>query len=228
MSKELKALYERIPRDGNVLDIGCFGFSQIKFANSIGLSQLKHFGVDYNDYTQVPEGFVFKNADLNKQLIPFDDDQFDLVVASHIIEHLVKPVEFFGDCIRVCKPGGFVHFEAPSERSLFLPGMPFDYDKFFSISFFDDPTHVFRPWTPQSFYRLAKYYQCEPICTGYRVSWKHRILFPLTLIYALLTKNGKRLESIVCGVVGWTSYLSLRKPLELHGKPPFNYYIPNR
>ena len=111
-------------------------------ARRLGLLRLKHFGIDYCDPAKIPEGFVFKKVDLNHQPIPFDDDQFDLVVASHVIEHLGKPLEFFAECARVCKPGGLIYFEAPSERSLLLPGMPFEHDKFFSTSFFDDPTHV--------------------------------------------------------------------------------------
>jgi len=228
MSKELKMIYEKIPKNGKVLDVGCFGFTQMKFAVSLGLSQIEHFGVDYNDYTEIPSGFTYKRADLNKEALPFENDQFDLVIASHVIEHLSNPVEFFGECIRICKPGGYVHFEAPSERSIFLPGMPFDHEKFCSLSFFDDPTHISRPWTPQAFYRLTKYYQCEPILTGYRVSWMHRIFFPVFLIHALITKNAFRLESIVWAAFGWACYLSLKKPLEIHGKPIFNYYIPKR
>lgn len=110
MGNDLAPLYKEIPPDGSVLDVGCFGFSQMRFANSTGMSHVKHYSVDYNEYTRVPKGFVFRRADLNRELIPFDNDQFSLVVASHIIEHVVNPVAFFGDCIRVCKPGGLVHF----------------------------------------------------------------------------------------------------------------------
>jgi SAM-dependent methyltransferase len=195
-------------------------------ARRLGLLRLKHFGIDYCDPDKIPEGFVFKKVDLNHQPIPFDDDQFDLVVASHVIEHLGKPLEFFAECARVCKPGGLMYFEAPSERSLLLPGMPFEHDKFFSTSFFDDPTHASRPWTPQSFYRLAKYYSCEPLRVGYRTSWKYRLLFPVICLYALATRSGKWLEACCWYAIGWASFMVVRKPSEQHGKPAFRYYIP--
>jgi SAM-dependent methyltransferase len=224
--KQIRSAYERIPRDGTVLDVGCFGFRQVQIAQALSLKELKHYGVDYCDLVgSPPEGFIFKKADLNKENLPFPDDTFDLVVASHIIEHVAKPLEFFGDCLRVCKPGGLVYFEAPSERSMLLPGMPFNYDLFHSLSFFDDPTHCSRPWSPQSFYRLTKYYSCDPIKTGYIFSWLHRLIFPVTLPFALITKH-RLLMWCVWASVGWASFLIAKKPLGISGRPNFHYYIP--
>jgi len=119
-----------VPRQGSVLDVGCLGYHQYRIAKHLGLTELKHYGVDWGDATGAPEGFNFKKADLNKDPLPFADDTFDFVVASHVIEHLDHPVEFFGDCIRVCKPGGLLYFETPSERSLWVPGNPSNYDQF--------------------------------------------------------------------------------------------------
>jgi SAM-dependent methyltransferase len=226
MSKELETIYRRLGPGARILDVGCFGFRQVEFSRSLEIEGLHHFGVDYNDYQELPEGFVYRRADLNHDPLPFEDDFFDCVVASHIIEHLSRPVEFFGECIRICKPGGFVHLEAPSERSILLPGMPFAHEKFFSTSFFDDPTHTARPWSPQAFHRLTRYYGCQPITTGYRTSWKQRLLLPLTLPYALLTRNGRMLERVLWLAVGWASFATLQKPGSMHGAPPFTYFIP--
>jgi SAM-dependent methyltransferase len=216
-----------IPTDGKVLDVGCWGCHQVKIANHLGLTNLKHFGVDWGEIEDAPAGFVFKKADLNKEELPFPDDSFDFVVARHVVEHLQKPIEFFGDCVRVCKPGGILYFEAPSERSLWLPGMPFNHDQFYSLSFFDDPTHCFRPWSPQSFHRLSRYYGCDPVKTGYLFSWIHRILFPATFLFCLLTRH-PLLETCVWQTIGWASFLIMKKPANLSGRPPFRYYIPGR
>jgi SAM-dependent methyltransferase len=86
-----------------------------------------------------------------------------MVVGSHVIEHLANPLFFFSESIRVCKPGGWVSIEAPSEVSVMLPGFPFQRDGFYSTSFFDDPTHIGRPWTTQAFYRLAKAFDLSSI-----------------------------------------------------------------
>ena len=225
--RQMSDVYRQIPKDGRVLDIGCIGFKQVEMARSLGLNHLQHFGVDYCEPEgPLPERFTFKRADLNADKLPFDDDTFDLVVASHIIEHVSKPVEFFGDCVRVCRPGGLLYFEAPSERSLWLPGMPFNHHLFHSLSFYDDPTHCSRPWTPQSLYRLAKYYSCEPVRANYLFSWIHRLLAPVTLPIAFLTRHPLFMWC-VWQTVGWVSYLVVQKPAKVRGQPPFRYYVPD-
>jgi len=107
-----------IPPEASVLDLGCWGFQQLRIANHLGLTKLHHFGVDWREPDSVPQGVVYRKADLNKDRIPFPDDTFDFVIASHIIEHLQDQIAFFGDCVRVCKPGGLIYVEAPSERSM--------------------------------------------------------------------------------------------------------------
>lgn len=227
-AKQIKEVYRQVPVQGSILDVGCVGFQQVKIADALGLRELKHSGVDYCEMeAPLPENFVFRKADLSKENLPFDDDSFDLVMACHIIEHVAKPVDFFGECVRVCKPGGLIYLEAPSERSLLLPGMPFGHELFCSLSFFDDPTHCSRPWSPQSFYRLAKYYSCDPVKTDYLYSWLHRLIFPLTLPISILIKHRVMMMWCIWQVVGWASYIVVRKPDTISGKPAFRYYIPH-
>jgi SAM-dependent methyltransferase len=210
-----------------VLDVGCLGFGQLRLTKELALDNIKHFGVDYCEPDDIPKDFTFKKADLSKQPIPYDDDRFDIVVASHIIEHIIDPISFFGECLRVCKPGGIVYLEAPSERSIWLPSMPFEHEKFYSLNYYDDPTHLARPWTPQSFYRLAKYFHCEPIVAKHKVSWKHRLLFPLLFCFAVLTKDARRMETYCWQAIGWACYIVVRKPNDLYGLPHFSYFLPS-
>src|SRR5437016_1881736 len=175
MNPALENCLRSCPEGGSVLDLGCLGFHQVSNAQALRRVSLKHFGVDrVVPYSEIPPGFVFKRADLDCEPLPFGDDLFDLVVASHIIEHLRDPIGFVAECIRVCKPGGRLYLEAPSERATLLPSMPFGYELFCSLSYFDDPTHISRPWTPQALFRLARYYSCEPLEARHIVSWKHR------------------------------------------------------
>lgn len=227
-AKQIREVYRQVPVQGRILDVGCVGFQQVKISDALGLRELNHSGVDYCEMgAPLPKNFIFKKADLSKENLPFDDDSFDLVMACHIIEHVAKPVDFFGECVRVCKPGGLIYLEAPSERSLLLPGMPFGHELFCSLSFFDDPTHCSRPWSPQSFYRLAKYYSCDPVKTDYLYSWLHRLIFPLTLPISILIKHRVMMMWCIWQVVGWASYIVVRKPATISGKPAFRYYIPH-
>lgn len=230
MTAILRSCYATVSEQGTVLDVGCWGFRQAGIAAAIGKNGLRHSGVDYSEPEVLPPpGYDFRRADLNREAIPFGDDAFDLVVASHVLEHVVNPVELFGELARVCRPGGTLYIEAPSERSLWLPSMPFDREKFFSLSYFDDPTHIHRPWTPQALFRLARYYGLEPDKVGHlHGTLLKRLLFPFDLIMALLAKDGRLLESCCWGFVGWACYLVARKPCDMIGKPSFHYYIPER
>ena len=153
---------------------------------------------------------------------------FDLVVACHVLEHISDPVKFFGELARVCKPGGCICIETPSERSLWLPGFPFKHEDMYSSSFFDDPTHLGRPWSAQSLYRLAAYFGMKPLKVGYDKNWMVMILSPALLMFFYLMKQGKGFQYTLWKTVGWGSYLVAEKPVELQGKPDFRYYVPNR
>lgn len=215
-----------IKPEGKLLDIGALNFSQFKRIKDTH-PKIQHYGIDYCDPTEeVPVNYVFKNSDLNTAPIPFDDDYFDYIVASHVIEHLNDPLNFFKECMRVLKPGGLFYLEAPSEKSLKMNGMPFAHDKMLCLNLYDDPTHTMRPWTPQSYYRMAKYYGCTPIKISYVKSWKVKLLFPLLYPFAYLTKNGPLLEKTMWLTYGWAVYMIATK--ETKGVPNFHYYIPSR
>ena len=168
--------YKNMSEDSKILDVGCFGFIQFKNTNIDKGLNFKHYGVDYMEPESIPENFTFAKCNLDEDVIPFPDDYFDLVVASHVIEHLKNPLNLISESLRVCKPNGKIYIEAPSERSLFLPGMFFNYERMHSISFYDDPTHLGRPWSPQSLYRLACYFDATPLKVGYYKSWLARFL----------------------------------------------------
>ncbi|MEM7612323.1 MAG: class I SAM-dependent methyltransferase [Pseudomonadota bacterium] len=40
--------------------------------------------------------------------LPFDDNQFDLVIAAHVLEHLPNPIEALAEMRRVLRPGGWI------------------------------------------------------------------------------------------------------------------------
>jgi SAM-dependent methyltransferase len=217
---------DALPNEGKCLDLGALDFTQY-FRIKDSKPGIQHFGVDYiNPTKEIPQGYTFKKADLNKEPIPFEDDTFDFIIASHIIEHLNDPLNFFQECIRVLKPNGLFYLEAPSEKSLTISGMNFDFEAFYSLNMYDDPTHTKRPWTPNSFWRMAKYFGANPIKADYVWSWNYRILAPFIIPIARLTKNGKLLEKLIWFSKGWASYLIVSKTKP--GNPEFNYYIPLR
>jgi SAM-dependent methyltransferase len=79
----------------------------------------------------------FVRADLETDALDSVDDRgFDLVMMSHVIEHLHNGDEVVSRLAGKLRPGGYLYLECPSERSLRLPsGVD-------SLNFFDDPSHV--------------------------------------------------------------------------------------
>ena len=86
--------------DWKILDIGC-GYSANEFANTI---------CDVQDLSKFYKDKNFIKLE-NKQL-PFKDNEFDFVIASHVLEH-VKDFKFFiNELERVSKKG---YIELPTK-----------------------------------------------------------------------------------------------------------------
>lgn len=222
------SLLSDCPIGGRVLDVGCAGYSVEKKAKALGRHDLKHAGVDYSPSGDAPDGFEMETCDLNAEPIPFSDDSFDLVIATHVIEHISDPISFFREIGRVTKPGGSIYIEAPSERSTMVPGMWFAFEDTRSLSFWDDPTHLGRPWPPQALHRLAMCYGYEPVAVGYRTSWKDKFKSLVKIPLSILLHKPDWLETGVWSLIGWASFAVVRKPNEDYGAPIFRYYLRSR
>ncbi|MBX6367979.1 MAG: class I SAM-dependent methyltransferase [Rhodospirillales bacterium] len=218
MTPELESLVRALPSDARVLDVGCLGWTVAALR-----PELRHAGCDIEEPDKIPEGAEFRVVDLREGPLPFEDDRFDLVVASHVIEHLPNPIPAFGEMLRVCRPGGLVYVEAPSDRSA-LYSWGGRQDRAFIFSFYDDPTHVGRPWTPQALYRLALYHGCEPVSAAYdaeRLGW---LKLPPRLIMAALRGDDDAIVDAWWKAVGWSCHLVCRKPASARGRLPFRYF----
>ena len=88
-----------------VLDIGC-GYTANKFATTIcDIQDLSHFYKDKN----------FVKLDGNK--LPFEDNHFDFVIASHVLEH-VKDYKFFINELERVSSKGYIELPTKLEDNL--------------------------------------------------------------------------------------------------------------
>ncbi len=103
-----------------LLDLGCGdGSFTIKCADVLVIPDKNVYGID-----AVPEnvakakqrGIDARCYNLNSR-IEFPDNQFDVVVASHIIEHLNNTDLFLQEIYRVLKPGGYLVIATPNLAS---------------------------------------------------------------------------------------------------------------
>lgn len=145
------------------LDIGCGPY---KASGFIGLDMCRVDGVDVV-------------ADLESRVLPFAANSFDVVYASHVLEHIQNLDKLMQEVSRVLKPGG-----------LFLVRVPYAG----SLRAFQDPTHV-RFFT----LKTLEYFVAEGARVGgwYQNKYFRRIrrrsllfgLGPLSLFVAMFTNS---------------------------------------
>lgn len=67
-------------------------------------------------------GYQIVDLDLDQSGLPFPEEHFDVVIASHVIEHLKDSGAAIRDMARVTKPGGLVLVATPTKPP-FLSGL---------------------------------------------------------------------------------------------------------
>lgn len=106
---------------GRVLEIGC--------GNGVTLELLKSRGATYACGFEVnPAAAALARArkgvdevlvgDIEKEVAGFADSSFDIVLASHVLEHLVDPWRVAREIFRILRPGGRLIGAIPNVRHL--------------------------------------------------------------------------------------------------------------
>jgi 2-polyprenyl-3-methyl-5-hydroxy-6-metoxy-1,4-benzoquinol methylase len=105
---ELKALC--VTDRPAILDYGCSVPVLLNEARSLGFDTL---GVDYS-----PEASAWGDERGVRVIQPTDleaeDEQYDVIRFSHVMEHLIDPVAALRKCLSLLKPDGFVYITQPS------------------------------------------------------------------------------------------------------------------
>lgn len=208
-----KNYFANLLESGNkVLDIGCWNYSFKRYCDELKIEGLKHYGVDREDPQAAPPAdYTFRKIELNNESLPFEDETFDAIVASHVIEHVNDQLSLMKEIFRTLKIGGIVYVECPSDRSLLMPSMPFKYEEFRSLNYYDDPTHFGRPHSPQSLYRLFRMYDGEVLKCDYIVRKSYRWKFPYLISKAWLKRDGAMMENVMWHTFGFAVYGIARK-----------------
>lgn len=116
-AEDVRAI-KRYVASGDVLDVGCgYGYF-MQVASDAGY---RPFGLDLSDAAveranaRFP-GRVFRGT-IKDSGLPADQ-KFDVVFASHVVEHITAPVEFMRDIVTRLRPGGLVVLVTPNIESL--------------------------------------------------------------------------------------------------------------
>lgn len=221
MTSTVAELLKELKPGAEVLDYGCFGWNVHAQAQAIGRADIKHSGGDILKLPSTPAGATFYDIKPEDGSIRCDNDRFDLVVASHVLEHSQHPLTVFGELARICKPGGKIYIESPSDRST-RPFSSDDAEDHSCLNFWDDPTHI-RPMTPGAFYRFAVSYGCRPLVCEYIKPPFARVLYPFRRLMAKLKRDGDALTGAVWDAHHWCCRAVVQKPADVTGKPNYHY-----
>lgn len=126
---EWEAVSEFIPLNASFLDIGCgAGYSMVKAKMD---RNCEVSGIDPNPYEHGVNRVWGKSssAEVSSSLniiqgdgekLPYDDEQFDVVYSSHVLEHVNSESQFLSEAKRVLKPEGVLILGVPTAEMAWL------------------------------------------------------------------------------------------------------------
>jgi len=141
MPVKFKRFYFRYKnQEFNLLDVGCGYGSPRKTMKYFKLCNYYGIDRDYcgNDEVDFKLMRRFIKLDLeNEALDEVPNGFFDVILFSHVIEHLQNGTRVLSDVVNKLKPGGVIYIEFPGMGSFSSPS-----GKTSCLHFCDDPTHV--------------------------------------------------------------------------------------
>jgi SAM-dependent methyltransferase len=123
-----------LPRSAVVLDVGCGDRKKVPWA--VGLDRIKTGATD-----------VVHNLDVYPW--PFPANHFDVIVASHVVEHLEDILRLGEELHRIAKPGAEIRIATPhySNPDAFVDPTHRHQFGYRSFEYFARPEHVRQPHT---------------------------------------------------------------------------------
>jgi len=119
-----------------ILDLGC---GRKKHKGSVGLDKYNIPGVD-----------IVHN--MEKTPLPFNDNEFDCVIANHVLEHIENFFPLMEELWRITKPGGRIKIWVPHAMGVGAYSHP-DHKRFFIHSSFI----YFSPKSDKNYYSKARF-----------------------------------------------------------------------
>jgi SAM-dependent methyltransferase len=191
----------------NYLDVGCG--NHMPRATKSRFPNWNYYGLDRADYN-VDDGDKAAMTgryvlDLERDsLAEIPDGFFDVIVMSHVIEHIRNGLEVLSALTDKLRPGGRLYVEFPSVRSLGLPSMKG------TLNFCDDSTHV-RVYEVGEVANALLARGLVILKAGRRRYWTRILLFPLVVSTKLVMGRGFEAGDF-WDVAGFADFVYARKP----------------
>ena len=139
----------------NVLEVGC---GPGVFYRPWQKSNVSWTGIDINPYWKE---FGKKNQiPISNYSIDSLEDQYDVVMAYQVLEHVENPISFIKAIKARLKPGGIVHLELPNQNALTSRLRQISSKLSYDYGFIQPPMHL-RAFREKTIYRLFKDFNLE-------------------------------------------------------------------
>ena len=117
----------RTSADQVILDVACGNGSILRDLRSRGYQHLHGLEISRYAVTRLTqEGFVMHHGSI--PILPIPNDSYDVVIASQVLEHVIRRARFAAEIARVLKPGGSAFLFVPND----------------CLGPIDEPEHVFK------------------------------------------------------------------------------------
>jgi SAM-dependent methyltransferase len=194
-------------KDLKILDIGSGSHSST--ITKKWLPNCQYTGVDRDvsydnteeDIQNMDEFFQLDLTELDYSKIP--DDTYDVIIMSHVIEHLYNGDKVLPLLFKKLKKGGLFYIEFPCEASASFPS------KKETLNFFDDDTHV-RIWSIKEVANIFMSKGFKVKMAGKNRSWINIALMPIKIPLQLITKGYVR-GGVYWDWYGFADYLVAEK-----------------
>src|SRR5690554_506368 len=190
-----------------ILDIGSGSHSAsitkkwIKGCQYTGVDKNQGYRNDTRDIDLMDNFIELDLTALDFKTIP--EDYYDVIIMSHVIEHLHNGDEVLKGLMPKLKKDGIFYVEFPSERSTQFPS------RRETLNFFDDPTHC-RIFSIKEICNIFMKYDYQVIEAKTRRSYFNIALMPIKIVLQFFTKGYVK-GGVFWDFYGFADYVIVRK-----------------
>ncbi len=167
----------------------------------VGVDKDKNYNNSTLDNSIMDEFIELDLTQLNFDVIP--DNSFDVIIMSHVIEHLLNGDKVLEGLMQKLKKDGIFYVEFPSENSIHFPSMRE------TLNFFDDSTHC-RIYSLKEVCNIFLKSDFKVIKARKRRSLFNILVMPAKIVLQLLTKAHVK-AGVFWDLYGFADYVIARK-----------------
>ncbi len=190
-----------------ILDVGAGSHSAsitkqwLPACNYTGIDIPGSYNNDASDFKAMDKFIEMDLTKLDFTAIP--DNNYDMIVMSHVIEHLHNGDKVIAGLLPKLKKNGIIYLEFPSERSVNFPS------KKETLNFYDDPTHC-RLFSVKEVSGILTQNKLSILSEGTRRQWINILLMPFKIVFQTLTKGYVR-GGVYWDYYGFADYVLAKK-----------------